>query len=135
MSETFNNHTFSVCAYKESKYLEECIKSLMIQTIKSNIVIATSTPNEYIYNIAKKYNLEVFVNPDKKGIGHDWNFAVKSSKTDFVTVAHQDDIYSKNYTEEIKKQIEKIPDIVMLFTNHKEIRNRGSCKNELQFKN
>ena len=38
-------------------------------------------------------------------------------------------------SEEIKKQIEKIPDIVMLFTNHKEIRSRGSCKNELQFKN
>ena len=39
-----NDHTFAICAYKESPYLEECIKSLKNQTIKSNILIATSTP-------------------------------------------------------------------------------------------
>ncbi|MEI3394178.1 MAG: glycosyltransferase family A protein [Clostridia bacterium] len=26
--EEFKNHTFVICAYKESKYLEECIESL-----------------------------------------------------------------------------------------------------------
>ena len=45
-----NDHTFAICAYKESPYLEECIKSLKNQTIKSNILIATSTPNDYIRN-------------------------------------------------------------------------------------
>ena len=43
-----NDHTFAICAYKESPYLEECIKSLKNQTIKSNILIATSTPTDYI---------------------------------------------------------------------------------------
>ena len=47
-----NDHTFAICAYKESPYLEECIKSLKNQTIKSNILIATSTPNDYIKGIA-----------------------------------------------------------------------------------
>ena len=50
-----NDHTFAICAYKESPYLEECIKSLKNQTIKSNILIATSTPNDYIKGIADKY--------------------------------------------------------------------------------
>ena len=37
------SHTFAVCAYKESEYLEECVKSLLEQTVKTNIIMATST--------------------------------------------------------------------------------------------
>ena len=48
------DHTFAVCAYKESPYLESCIKSLMSQTVKSNIIVCTSTPCEFIENMAKK---------------------------------------------------------------------------------
>ena len=54
-----NKHTFVVLAYKESKYLEESIKSVLNQTVKTNVVIGTSTPNKYISKIAKKYNLKV----------------------------------------------------------------------------
>ena len=46
--EEFKDHTFVICAYKESKYLEELIKSLKAQTVKSNVIMSTSTPNEYI---------------------------------------------------------------------------------------
>ena len=48
----FKNHTFVICAYKESPYLEECIQSLMNQRIKSNVIITTSTPNVYIERLA-----------------------------------------------------------------------------------
>ena len=52
-----NDHTFAICAYKESPYLEECILSLKNQTVKSNIIMATSTPNEWIQGLAKKYEI------------------------------------------------------------------------------
>ena len=42
------NHTFAISAYKESEYLEECIKSVLDQELKSKIIITTSTPNDYI---------------------------------------------------------------------------------------
>lgn len=119
----FKNHTFAVCAYKESEYLEECIKSLKNQTVKSNIIIATSTPNEYIENLAKKYDLELFINTGDKGIGQDWNFAVSSCKTDYVTVAHQDDIYNSNYLEEIVSNLEEGKDFVIAFGDYREIKN------------
>ena len=87
-------HTFVVLAYKESEYLEKCIKSVLNQKYKSKVLIATSTPNDYIYDLAKKYNLEVIVNPNPgKGIGYDFDFAISCGKTDLVTVAHQDDIF------------------------------------------
>lgn len=119
----YNNHTFVVCAYKESQYLEDCINSLLNQRVKSNILIATSTPNPYIYNIAKKYNIEVFVNNGDHGIGQDWNFAVSKAKTDYVTVAHQDDIYNEDYLEEIVKKLEQNNDFIIAFSDYNEIKN------------
>ena len=56
MTET-KNHTFVLCAYKESQFLEECVQSLLAQTVKSKILISTSTPNDHIKGIAEKYNL------------------------------------------------------------------------------
>ena len=47
-------HTFVICAYQESEYLEECIRSLMRQTVKSEILMATSTPNPYIKKSIRK---------------------------------------------------------------------------------
>ena len=51
-------HTYVVLAYKESEYLEECIKSVLNQKYPSKVVVATSTPNEFIQNIVRKYSLE-----------------------------------------------------------------------------
>ena len=50
-------HTFAICAYKESKYLEACIQSLKKQTVKTNIILVTSTPNQYIEDLCKKYEI------------------------------------------------------------------------------
>lgn len=55
-----------ICAYKESKYLEDCIISLKKQKKKSNIKLATSTPNNYIENLCNKYQIEMFVNKGER---------------------------------------------------------------------
>ena len=119
----FKNHTFVICAYKESEYLGECVKSILNQTVKSNIIMSTSTPNDYIENLANKYNLQLFVNTGKSGIGQDWNFGISNTKTDYVTVAHQDDIYKENYLEEIIKYLNKGKDFVIAFSDYREIKN------------
>ncbi len=124
----FKNHTFVICAYKESPYLEECIKSVINQNVKSNVIISTSTPNDFINSLAKKYNLPVFVNKGESGIGQDWNFGVSQTKTDYVTIAHQDDIYKPNYLEEIVKKLEQGNDFIIAFTDYREIKNGEEIK-------
>lgn len=119
----YKNHTFVICAYKESRYLEKCIESVINQTVKSNIIITTSTPNDYIKEIAGKYNIELYINTGEKGIGQDWNFGVSTAKTDYVTITHQDDIYKENYLEEIVKRLEKNQDFVIAITKYNEIKN------------
>lgn len=115
-------YTFVVLAYEESKYLDECIKSVLNQTLKTNVIIATSTPNEYIKKIAKKYNLNIISNKETKGIGFDFDFALNSANTDLVTIAHQDDIYEENYAEEMIKNYQN--DTIILFPNYYEIKGK-----------
>lgn len=122
MSEVIN-HTFALCAYKESPFLEECVKSLLAGTHKSRVFISTSTPNEHIKGIAEKYGLELFINEGEAGITGDWNFACSNAHTKYVTIAHQDDVYEPDYAEKLIYKMEKAKNPIIGFTEYFEVRN------------
>lgn len=117
-----NNHSFAVCAYGASPYLEECICSLIRQTVKSRIFIATSTPNEYISSIAEKYSLPLYINKGEKGLAGDWNYAFMCANTPLVTLAHQDDRYYENYTEDVLAALNDCRHPLLVFTDYNELR-------------
>lgn len=116
-------HTFAICAYKESAYLEECIQSLLAQELQSDIILATSTPNEYIRNIARKYHISLYINEGESGITQDWNFALSKVKTRYATIAHQDDVYEKSYSREILDRMQKSKKPLIAFSDYGELRN------------
>lgn len=121
-------HSFVVCAYQESPYLEKCIQSLLQQSVRSNICIATSTPNDWIERLAKKYKLQIFVNHGETGIAADWNFAVSCANTPLVTLAHQDDVYKKQYTEQILTALKSCHHPLIAFTDYCELRGGQEIK-------
>ena len=55
------NHTFIVLAHGESPFLEECIISLKNQSLKSDIVVSTSTPNGFIKKITDNLSPDQFI--------------------------------------------------------------------------
>jgi hypothetical protein len=123
-------HTFVIPAYKESPYLEACIQNLLKQTIKSEILITTSTPCLFIENIASKYRLAYVVNrKNDTSIANDWNFALAQAQTSFVTIAHQDDVYEENYTQEFLNKLEKYPNTSIAFSDYSDIVN-GTIKKQ-----
>ena len=117
------DHTFALCAYGKSRYLEDCIVSLKNQTVQSNILISTSTPSEYIQQLAEKHRIPVFINEGEKGIGADWNYAYRCAATGLVTIAHQDDIYEPEYTQQMLAQINQEKDPILWFCDYCELRN------------
>ncbi len=125
---TEQDHAFVVCAYKESPYLEQCIQSLKKQSIKSEILVATSTPNAHIQRIAEKYELNVAVNTGEKGLAGDWNFAYQETKRALVTLAHQDDVYDKHYAEQIIKAINQCEKPLIAFSDYYELRDGVTVK-------
>jgi glycosyltransferase involved in cell wall biosynthesis len=118
------SHTFVICAYNESKYLEECIRSIIsqksVQLEKSKIILYTSTPNSYIEKLITKYGISFFT---KKGgnIGRDWNNALGFVKTKYATIVHQDDVYLPDYGEKVIFNFDKIRDTLLVFTDYSEI--------------
>lgn len=124
-------HTFVICAYGTSKYFEECICSLLGQTVKSRILIATSTPNELINKLGRQYHLNVCINSEGRGIADDWNFAYSQADSKYVTLAHQDDIYEPDYTETMLGILENADRPLIFFSNYGEIRQSSKVKANL----
>lgn len=120
---TYTDHTFVVCAYKESPYLESCIQSLKAQTVRSRVIIITSTPNDYIKNIAEIYGIPYYINEDEGGITQDWNFGYTRAKTKYITIAHQDDVYEPKYLEYAIACLEGSKKPLIFFCDYFEVRN------------
>lgn len=119
---TKNDHTFVLCAYGESPYLEECLQSLLAQSVKTSYAIATTTPNEHILNVSKRYGVPLFINEGEPGIAHDWNCAIAHAKTPLVTIAHQDDVYEPRYVEQMLDSMNRVNDPLIFFSNYGELR-------------
>lgn len=115
-------HAFVICAYKESPYLEDCIRSLKGQIVLSDILMVTSTPNAFISSLAEKYNIPLYINEGEPGITQDWNFGYSKAGTKYVTIAHQDDVYSAAYTQTVLKEMKKNPDALIAFSDYGELR-------------
>lgn len=124
---TGDDHTFVLCAFRESPYLEDCILSLLGQTVKSRILISTSTPNAHIRSMAEKYGLDCFANEGEKGIGGDWNAAYDRAETALITVAHQDDLYEPGYVQTVLQALNQAKDPVIAFCEYWEKRESGLC--------
>ena len=118
-----SKHTFVICAYRESEHLEACIRSLLKQTVPPTVKMVTSTPNEHITGLAKKYDIDLFVREGKSDICADWNFAYDAAETEWMTVAHQDDIYDERYLEVFLDTIKKYPEAIAYTCDYIPIKN------------
>ncbi len=116
-----NIHSFVICAYEKSPYLEKCIQSLLAQKRASAIFMCTSTPNDYVNAMAYKYNIPLIVNSSKGDIQIDWNFAYNVCDSQYVTLVHQDDVYDSEYSAHLFAAIEKYNDISIFYSNYRSL--------------
>lgn len=111
------SHTFAICAYQESPYLEACIKSLLRQSLPARMILCTSTPNRFIQALADHYGLPVYIREGKSDIQEDWNFAYHMAESRLVTIAHQDDYYHKDYAKTLQTAWAEYPDTTVFMTD------------------
>lgn len=116
-------HTFAVCAYGQSPYLRACLDSVLSQKGQdSEVYIATSTPSEWLEQIAREYGLQIYINDGEAGIGQDWNFAYAQASGDYVTIAHQDDVYCEDYALTATRMMDESPKPLIFFCDYGELR-------------
>ena len=123
-------HTFAICAYGDSPFLENCIRSLKAQTAETDIILCTSTPSPYIEMLAEKYEIPVFVRDGKSDIQDDWNFAYEKADSRFVTIAHQDDMYARDYAKTLLEMAEKYPDMTVFTSDYVTVKERMMKKHK-----
>lgn len=100
-------HTFAICAYGESPYLEECILSLISQSVKSSVIMCAPKSTPFLERIVNKYEIPFYVRDAEANIRDDWNFAYNHADTKYVTLAHQDDLYHGRFVEKTIKCMSK----------------------------
>ncbi|MCD8370632.1 MAG: glycosyltransferase family 2 protein [Clostridiales bacterium] len=110
-------HTFAVCAYGDSPYLEACVRSLKRQSLPTKIILCTSTPSRYIRAVAEVYSLPLFVREGPSNIRDDWNFAYEKAGDGLVTIAHQDDCYHRDYARTVQECWKNYPDTTVFSTD------------------
>ena len=109
---------FIIPAYGESPYIALCIESLLAQEDICSIFITTSTPSDYLEDVASRYGIELIVNEAaQSGIASDWNFAYRLADADLVVIAHQDDIYLPQFSRDAMAFFRHKPAIGLAFTD------------------
>ena len=133
---SFNTlHTFVILAFGESEYLEACIQSVMRQTVPGKMLIATSTPNNFIADLAAKYGIELKINNRSGTIGKDWNFGYSCAHTKYLTLVHQDDIYLSEFAEKCIRAAEHDQSRRPLIVFNKSLVYHGEREVNISYKN
>lgn len=117
-------HAFVICAYGKSKYLEQCVKSVVGQSVSTTVLMCTSTPSDYISDVATRYDIPLYIREGKSNIKDDWNYAYNLPDVDYVTVAHQDDVYHKDYVKFMQEKLDNCnkKDVIMYLTGYRPLK-------------
>ena len=127
-------HTFVICAYRNSPFLEECIKSLLAQHYLSQILLVTSTPSANLKDICDRYNIKYLVRKGTPGIADDWNFAYNSVKTEYMTIVHQDYIYFPDYAIRMLESMQLDKKSLIGFCNYSELKGNRLTENSINLR-
>jgi hypothetical protein len=123
-----SDHTFVVPTFGDSPYLADCLASLRKQWLSSGIIITTSTPSDFVTAVARDVGVELIVNPNRKGIAADWNFALGVADRRYATLAHQDDTYEPDFLAQTLTAFAAESSGVLCFTGYQEINDLGASK-------
>jgi hypothetical protein len=123
------DHSFVVLAYRDSPFLEGCLRGLADQSRPGRILVSTSTPSSFIERAAAEAGAELRVNPEPGGgIAADWNFGLAQAQTRYATLAHQDDVYAPDFTARCLSLFAREPKGALCFTGYQEIDDNGAAK-------
>jgi Glycosyltransferases involved in cell wall biogenesis len=121
-------HAFVVPAYGQSPYLDACLASLAAQRRPSRIHVATSTPYDGLDALCARHGASLNVHAPNLGIGRDWNMALRQSDADWITVAHQDDLYDPGFSESVMTLVAGSGDCGFVFTDAREVDEAGAVR-------
>ena len=97
-----------VPVYNVEKYVEECVESILNQTLKNTEVLivndgSTDKSNELVNNLANKDNRITVINQSNKGLSIARTVGVNLARGEYVSFIDSDDWIEKSMCEEMYK--------------------------------
>ena len=102
-----NNIDIILPNYNSSKFLNQTLNSIIMQTYKNwKLIIIDDCSDDKTKNILKKYSkdkrIKIFWLKKNNGAGFCRNYGIKNSKSPYVAFIDSDDVWKKN---KLEKQI------------------------------
>ena len=118
-----------VTAFGDSPHLRACLSSLAdqwpVRAQYARLTVATSTPSEFVRTEARRVGARYVVNPIRRSIGTDWNFALSVSEAHLVALCHQDDIYAPTFAVRMLELFGEYPGLLMASSSYTQINGDG----------
>ncbi len=114
------DHTFVIPIYRSAPALPALLRSLQEQTVRSSILLASSTPSPELKEFANRSGLALHIHPQRVDIATDWNFALSVAQTRFVTLAHQDDLFAPTYVARLQAALRRNSGALLAFCDYSE---------------
>ena len=88
-------------SYNVANYIEECIESVINQTLKEIEIICVDAGSEdgtleILQRYAEKDNRIILLNSDKKSYGYQMNLGLSVAKGDYIGIVETDDYIDSN---------------------------------------
>lgn len=126
------NPLVSICVptYNSSRFLRQCLDSLVAQSYKNIEVIisdnaSTDDTIEIARGYAERYGFTVLVNASNIGALPNWNSLVNASNGEYVAIYHSDDVYEPTIVQESLAVLRRSNNIVLVGTMARTIDSRG----------
>jgi hypothetical protein len=114
-------HTFAIPVFRAAPNLAPLIESLRAQNgARSEILLTSSTPSGELDAVARRYSVPLHINPQRIDIASDWNFAFGAARTEFVTLAHQDDLFAPDYCLRLANALRRNQEAMIAFCDYSE---------------
>lgn len=114
-------HAYVVPAYGDSPYLDACLASLAAQRHPSPVIVSASKPGPRVRALADRHGVRYVEHDTETGIGRDWNKALAATNAQWVTLAHQDDVYLPEFGERVLAAARRVPEALLISTDYAEL--------------
>lgn len=109
--------SIGIPAYNQGEYLDECVQSLLAQTvIPLEIVVSNNHSTDSTAHVLEKYKQHVrIISPPRHMpmIAH-WNFVVSQLRSDWFSLLSSDDVALPDFTKTLLEGIGLAPDAVLV---------------------
>ena len=136
-----NNLTIFIPTYNSSSTICETLHSLEEQLLPPiKIIVSDNNSTDNTLEIIKQnfVNIEIVINPDslffinksntEKALSN-FNFINKICNTDYFCICHSDDVYEKNFTYELLKELSINTSCSAIFCRSKRLNNKFNFLN------